>query len=126
VNLDVVVCNGVRLHSIAKQPTSCESDLSGPIPADLGNLTSLSNLWLHNNQLSGDKHFLLMIVHEMCADVLHSLLVDMYLPPFLKTIVDCPSSFLKLKKAKIDLRGNHFGRGFDQIIERSVGEVTKY
>jgi hypothetical protein len=67
-----------------------------------------------------------VIVHEICADVLHSLLVDMHLPPFLTTIVGCPSSFLKLKKAKIDLRGNQFGQGLEQIIKRPFEEVTKF
>ena len=62
----------------------------------------------------------------MRSDVLHYLLVDMHLPPFLKPIVDCPSSFLKLKKAEIALRGNQFGQGFEQIIESPVVEVTKF
>ncbi len=43
-----------------------------------------------------------------------------------KTYVDFPSSFLKLKKAAIDLRGNQFEQRLEQIIERAVGEVTKY
>lgn len=27
---------------------------AGPIPADLGNVTSLAKLWLHNNKLTGE------------------------------------------------------------------------
>ena len=54
------------MHSIAKQPTSSESDLSGSIPAELGNLTSLTGLWLYNNKLSGDEG-ILAIVFEICA-----------------------------------------------------------
>ena len=34
--------------------------------------------------------------------------------------------FFEIKKAKIDLRGNHFGQGFAQIIERPVVAVIKY
>ncbi len=62
------------MHSIAKQPTSSESDLSGSIPAELGNLTSLTKLDLSYNSLSGDKYLLKVIVPEMCSDVLHYLL----------------------------------------------------
>ncbi len=59
--LDVVVCNGVRLHSIAKQPTSSESSLSGSIPAELGNLTSLTDLRLRDNKLSGEEGILAIV-----------------------------------------------------------------
>ena len=31
-----------------------ENQLTGPIPTELGNLTTLESLWLHQNQLSGD------------------------------------------------------------------------
>ena len=30
-----------------------DNQLSGPIPAELGNLTSLNHFWLHTNQLTG-------------------------------------------------------------------------
>ena len=43
-----------------------ESDLSGSIPAELGNLTSLTGLWLYNNKLSGEEG-ILAIVFEICA-----------------------------------------------------------
>ena len=46
------------MHSIAKQPTSSESSLSGSIPAELGNLTSLTVLRLWNNELSGEEGIL--------------------------------------------------------------------
>ena len=52
--------------------------------------------------------------------------MDMHLPSFLKNNLDCPSSFLKLTNAKIDLRGNQFGERFEQIIKRPVIEVTKF
>jgi len=54
------------LNSIAKQPTSSESDLSGSIPAELGNLTSLTALGLEDNKLSGDEDFL-AIVSVICG-----------------------------------------------------------
>ena len=43
-----------------------EYDLSGTIPAELGNLTSLTRLWLENNKLSGEEG-ILVIVYEFCA-----------------------------------------------------------
>ncbi len=65
--------------------------MSGSIPVELGNLTSLTDLDLSGNNLSGEKYFLLVFVQEMRSDVLHPLLVDMHLPPFLKT--NCRLSF---------------------------------
>ena len=35
-----------------------KSDLSGSIPAELGNLTSLTSLWLEFNKLSGEEGIL--------------------------------------------------------------------
>ena len=43
-----------------------ESDLSGSIPAELGNLTSLTDLWLRDNKLSGEAG-ILAIDWEICA-----------------------------------------------------------
>ena len=52
--------------------------LSGSIPAELGNLTSLTNLDLQHNSLSGEKYFHLVIAQEMRSNFLYSLLVDMH------------------------------------------------
>jgi hypothetical protein len=51
----------IPFHSKAKQPTSSEYDLSGSIPAELDNLTSLTVLGLWNNKLSGEQGILAIV-----------------------------------------------------------------
>ena len=90
--LDVVVCNWVRLHSIAKQSTSSESDLSGSIPAELGNLTSLTYLNLSYNSLSGEKRIFIYVAS--CLDFFFKLQV--FLRVFwswIELILACEATF---------------------------------
>jgi hypothetical protein len=51
----------ILYDSLLSECPVSESDLSGSIPAELGNLTSLTILWLQDNKLSGEEGILAIV-----------------------------------------------------------------